>query len=641
MKRFRFVSGAASVATVLLIAAGGLVRATDSGLGCPGWPKCWGRFFPPIHLDRMVNGRLVPVAGYSFYHAALEYSHRLVAGIDVVAVGLTALVAWLYCRGDRKILWASTGAALTVFFQAGLGAIVVFHDVNAWFVAAHYATAMLLTALLVFAFTRSYAVEGAPRPDERGYARLAWATVVATGVLLLAGVYVRENGVQAAHGAITNAPLAFTDWPLMNGRLVPALGGAATAQFVHRVAAAVVTALFVWVFIKARTMRPRDPALVRLAGFALALLVTQVFAGAAIVWTDVAVWAIVVHVTVSLLVWGSIVALASYASTVAPQRVTETEPAAAVSPGGQATPVSQAAPQSLRPGETAAAYFKLAKPRIIPLLLVTTVPAMILAAGRVPSLTLMAATLLGGTLAAASANAINCYVDRDIDAIMRRTRTRPLPAHLVGPENALAFGYILGATSFYFLSITVNVVAAGLALAAIAFYVFVYSLWLKRATAQNIVIGGAAGAVPVLVGWAAVTGKVALPAVVMFAIVFVWTPPHFWALSLNYRKDYEAARVPMLPVVRGVRGTVVRILAYSIALVPVTLALAPIAHLGAIYLAAASILGAVFVYKAVELWRRFEPARSIQLFHYSIVYLTLLFAAVAVDRVVNSVALPR
>jgi protoheme IX farnesyltransferase len=233
-------------------------------------------------------------------------------------------------------------------------------------------------------------------------------------------------------------------------------------------------------------------------------------------------------------------------------------------------------------------------------------------------------------MAAGSANAINCYLDRDIDEVMRRTRRRPLPAQQVSPERALAFGYTLGAVSFFFLAIVVNVLAASLALSAIAFYVFVYTMWLKRTSTQNIVIGGAAGAVPALVGWAAVTGTVGAPAWILFAIVFIWTPPHFWALAMRYRGDYAAAGVPMLPVVRGEAETRRQILAYSLVLFAASLLLIPVGGMGPVYAATAVVLGGWFVWRALQLWRA-RPGESMRLFRFSIAYLGLLFAAVAVD----------
>jgi heme o synthase len=285
--------------------------------------------------------------------------------------------------------------------------------------------------------------------------------------------------------------------------------------------------------------------------------------------------------------------------------------------------------------EIVAAYVKLTKPRIVVLLLITTVPAMILAERGLPSLTLIAATLFGGILSAGGANAVNQYLDRDIDLIMARTRRRPIPSHRIEPSRALAFGVFLGLAGFAFLWLTVNLLSAVLATAAMAFYVFVYTMWLKRRSPQNIVIGGAAGAVPALVGWAAVTGRVGWAAVVMFDIVFLWTPPHFWALALRYQRDYAAARIPMLPVVAGEAETRRQIVLYSLVLVASTLVLSPVGHLGVVYVTAAVLLGARFLVLAVHLSRRRTPAAAMTLFRYSLVYLAVLFAAVAADVLIR------
>jgi protoheme IX farnesyltransferase len=322
-----------------------------------------------------------------------------------------------------------------------------------------------------------------------------------------------------------------------------------------------------------------------------------------------------------VLIWSTLVALATISHLLAARRI-GAGPATSEGTGGGGH-------GDLR--ETIGAYVRLTKPRIVVLLLITTVPAMILAGAGLPSLWLMLATLVGGSIAAGSANAINMYLDRDIDEIMRRTRGRPLPAHAVTPDRALGFGFILGAVSYLFLSIAVNVLAATLALSAIAFYVFVYTMWLKRSSTQNIVIGGAAGAAPALVGWAAVTGTVAAPAWVLFAIIFMWTPPHFWALAMRYQRDYAAAGVPMLPVVRGEDETRRQIFLYSLVLFGTTLLLVPIGRMGPVYLATAIVLGGVFVFRALRLWRDPAPARAWGLFRYSIVYLAALFGSVAVD----------
>jgi protoheme IX farnesyltransferase len=261
---------------------------------------------------------------------------------------------------------------------------------------------------------------------------------------------------------------------------------------------------------------------------------------------------------------------------------------------------------------------------------------MVLAERGIPPIGLMVAVVLGGTLAAGGANVINQYVDRDIDDIMRRTRHRPLPRHAVQPRQALLFGIGLCILALAWLTVAVNLLAALLTASAIGFYVFVYTLWLKRSTPRNIVIGGAAGCVPVLVAWAAVTGTVGIPALVLFAIVFYWTPPHFWALALRYKGDYAAAGVPMLPVVRGEAETARQIVIYTLLLVAVSLLLLPAAGMGWIYLVAAVWLGAGFVWYALRVLRDATDGRAaIGLFRYSISYLTLLFAAVAVDSILR------
>ncbi|MBL8778901.1 MAG: protoheme IX farnesyltransferase [Acidimicrobiales bacterium] len=281
------------------------------------------------------------------------------------------------------------------------------------------------------------------------------------------------------------------------------------------------------------------------------------------------------------------------------------------------------------------AYVALTKPRIIELLLVTTLPTMVVAEQGMPSVGLMAATLVGGTLAAGGANAINMYVDRDIDAVMERTKGRPLVTGEMSPRAALTFAVGLEVVAFVELWVLVNLLSAVLAVSACLFYVFIYTLWLKRTSKQNIVIGGAAGAVPVLVGWAAVTDSLALAPWLMFAIIFIWTPPHFWALAIRYREDYAAADVPMLPAVETLRNTAVQILVYTVVLWATTLLLAPVADLGWIYLGSAVVLGGIFTWMSVRLLRNPTPALAMRLFTYSITYLTLLWAAMAVDVLVE------
>ncbi len=285
----------------------------------------------------------------------------------------------------------------------------------------------------------------------------------------------------------------------------------------------------------------------------------------------------------------------------------------------------------------ARAYLALTKPRIIELLLVTTVPTMVVAARGLPSPWLVLATLAGGSLAAGGANAMNMYVDRDIDAVMHRTANRPLVTGVISPSSAFIFAVLLEVLAFAVLLLAVNLLSAVLAVAATLFYVIVYTLWLKRTSAHNIVIGGAAGAVPVLVGWTAVRGSLGPAPLVLFALIFLWTPPHFWALAIKYRDDYAAAEVPMLPAVAPMGITTRRILFYTVVVAATSLVFAAVANMGPVYWLAAGVLGAVFIRHAVGLSRERTTAAAMRLFGYSITYLTLLFGAMVVDQLVRHV----
>ena len=276
-----------------------------------------------------------------------------------------------------------------------------------------------------------------------------------------------------------------------------------------------------------------------------------------------------------------------------------------------------------------AVYVALTKPRIIELLLITTVPSMVLAADGWPGTWLVLTTLIGGSLSAGGANTLNSWVDRDIDEMMKRTHRRPLAQHEVTPRSALVFGVGLGIAGFVWLWLTTNLLAASLSTAALLFYVFVYTIALKRTTVQNIVIGGAAGAAPTLVGWAAVSGSVEAPAWVLFFIVFYWTPPHFWALAVRYKDDYEKAGVPMLPVVAGIEATTRRMLLYTGLMVGVSLMLVPLGGMSWIYLITALVLGGWFLWNTWQVFR--DPDRAMKLFTTSTVYLSVLFAAVMLD----------
>jgi protoheme IX farnesyltransferase len=285
-------------------------------------------------------------------------------------------------------------------------------------------------------------------------------------------------------------------------------------------------------------------------------------------------------------------------------------------------------------------YLALTKPRIIELLLVTTIPTMVVAANGIPGLWLIIATLAGGTLAAGGANAFNMVIDRDIDAIMERTKRRPLVTGVMSARDATIFAVGLEVIAFVVLAVWVNQLSAWLAMSATAFYVVIYTLWLKRRSKQNIVIGGAAGAVPVLIGWSAVTNSLTWTPVLLFLVIFIWTPPHFWALAVRYRDDYAAANVPMMPVVTSLRHTTLEMLVYSVVMWALTVLIGPTAHLGWIYALSSTILGGLFTFYALRLYRharedRADVAEAMRLFHFSITYLTALFVFMAVDVLVR------
>ncbi len=297
--------------------------------------------------------------------------------------------------------------------------------------------------------------------------------------------------------------------------------------------------------------------------------------------------------------------------------------------------VAPALPLRRSTGARISAFVALTKPRIIELLLVTTVPVMIVAERGMPPLWLIAATVIGGSLSAGGANAINMYVDRDIDAVMQRTQNRPLVTGEISPGAALVFAISLEVVAFVWLWAFVNLLSAVLALSACLFYVFVYTLWLKRTSTQNIVIGGAAGAVPVLIGWSSVTGTVSISAVVLFGVVFFWTPPHFWALAIKYSEDYSAADVPMLPSVRSLSHTTAQMLIYTAVTVAMSLLFGLTASMGPAYMVGGAVFGGVFLWMTVRVRRSRSEADAMALFTYSISYITLLFALMALDVLVR------
>tara|TARA_B100000902_G_scaffold13091_1_gene15925 strand:- start:8401 stop:9303 length:903 start_codon:yes stop_codon:yes gene_type:complete len=281
-------------------------------------------------------------------------------------------------------------------------------------------------------------------------------------------------------------------------------------------------------------------------------------------------------------------------------------------------------------------FVALMKLRVVELLLITTVPTMIVAEEGLPSLWLIIATLLGGTLAAGGANAINMYIDRDIDKLMERTKGRPLVTGVLSPREALSFAIGIEILAFVWLWFFVNFLSAVLATSACLFYVFIYSLWLKRSSTSNIVIGGAAGAVPVLIGWSSVTNSLDWPPIILFLLIFLWTPPHFWALAIRYREDYSNAKVPMLPVVVGTKVTGYRMVLYAFQVWAMSLIFVPVADMGLIYLISAISLGAIFTFFSFQVMLKPTRKSAMRLFGFSITYITMLFSLIAVDQLVRT-----
>lgn len=574
-----------SLATLVLLVAGATVSATGAGLACPDWPLCHGRLIPP--LEPLV---------------LIEYGHRLLASLVGLLMVALAILVWRDRAARAQFGVAMTVLMLLLGLQVGLGGATVLSRLGPLIVGAHLSIAM--TFLVVLA-TLTARARWEPRGDDQAAGESAWNSAA---LRRLAHAALAVAFLQAVIGGFTSAlgaGLACPDLPLCNGRVVPSGAGAAL-HATHRLVALAVAGLVAGLGVRVRASV--DPVVRALGTGAAALVAAQVALGILNVLTRLHPIVRVAHLG------GAGVLLAVLAALTARLRV------------------APRAARAARAG-TVRDYVALTKPRIIVLLLITTITTMVVAAGGFHfGVAVAALTVLGGALAAGAANAINCYWDRDIDAVMRRTRGRPLPAGRVDPGSALAFGLALGAASVLVLGFGVNWLAASLAASGILFYVFVYTVWLKRSTPQNIVIGGAAGAIPPLVGWAAVTHHVGIPALLLFAIIFLWTPPHFWALALNREEDYRAAGIPMLPVVRGTAETLRQILWYTIALVAATLGLAGLGVLGRVYLVSAIVLALPLIALVLRLAQQTTPRRAWAVFEYSILYLGLLFAAMALDR---------
>src|SRR5438132_6876623 len=591
MKFIRRIAWIAVCFTYFLVALGGTVRTTDSGLSCPDWPLCYGRAY--VSID---------------YHTFLEQFHRYIASIVSVLVIALAISALIWARKERQVLIPALIAPFFLAIQIVLGGLTVLWKLPPTIITAHLGTALVIFAMVItVAVMSGKAKPGKEHPAKtRKFARLAMTNALLVYGLMLSGSYVVGSG----------ATLACPGWPLCGAAPQWAVQfHLADINSFHRLVATFVGLVLIWTLLSAWRRRNVAPGQAWVALVAGVLFVTQAAVGGLIVLLRRPDFVAGLHLALATAVWGCLVLLAVLAARqlrAAPQGAELEELAEEKKPAG---PIQQ----------TISSYIDLMKPHVTVLLLGTTVAAMAIAHQGLPPPGLVLATLLGGAMAAGSANCINCYIDRDIDQIMGRTQRRSLPSGRVQPGQALIFGIVLGIGSFVILSAFVNLLSASLACSAILFYVFVYTLGLKRTTAQNIVIGGAAGAVPVLVGWAAATNTLTLPAVWLFAIIFYWTPPHFWALSLLIQKDYEKASIPMLPVVMGERETRKQILLYSLLLLAVTMILFAMHAMGYFYLLVALVLGGILIYMAIRLIRDQSKKWASTFFWYSNCYLALIF----------------
>ncbi|MBA3658465.1 MAG: protoheme IX farnesyltransferase [Gemmatimonadales bacterium] len=589
LRRLAWTGAALACGLILL---GGVVRITGSGMGCGDhWPRCDGEWFPPLDLATLI-----------------EISHRWVAALVSLFVLAIAAVAWRRHRADRSLRDPAALAAVLLVLQVLLGAITVKLALPPWVIITHLANAMILLAVLIMVALRA----GQGRPGEGALPRTerhaAHGLVHATTGL---GFVVILFGAQTAN---FHAGLLCLGFPFCSDSALPPAAPLALLPWAHRMLAFAFLALVITLVVRLRQYSPDARPLWRAAQVTLGATLLQVGIAAAMVLHLLPAGLRALHLLVGTLVWASLVVLVF--------RSSRTRAGARV----------RASKADRRPS-LAADLVTLTKPRIISLLLVTTIAPMFITPAGLPSPVLVLWVTIGGYLMAGGANAINMWFDRDIDDLMARTRLRPIPAGRISPALGLGWGISLAAVAFAMLWFLVNPLSAGLALAGLLFYVFIYTVWLKRSSPQNIVIGGAAGAFPPLVGWAAVTGRLDLAAIYLFAIIFYWTPPHFWALALIKQADYARAGIPMMPVAYGAERTKYEMLVYTLMLIPLTIMPTLFGALGPIYGLAAVLLGARLLWYCIKLRReRTVTPLAWGMYKYSLLYLALLFAAMGVDR---------
>lgn len=606
---YRHLLLAGTIAAIIVTIVGGVVRITGSGLGCPDWPLCHGQIIPPWRFD-----------------AWMEFSHRVAAGMTGILIMVLSVIAWTKRRDDDLLTWVPALLMPVLLIpQSILGAVIVWLELPADAspgVMLHLGIALIIIACMLVPFVAllvGQQQQSSPTPTDptidqhaRRYRTFVFGTTLASWLLILTG------GMVAGYHAIFSC----IGFPECNGALIPLEGGIGVLiQMIHRITAAVVSILLIMVIWKTWTIRSKNPSLFRTAIVAGVLLTAQIVVAAIIVllWfpSSLALFR-TLHLAFATGLWCTMVALSVQAYR-RPSVVLAAIPQASTSPSSRPSPIAD--------------FLSLTKPRVVLLLLLTTVATMYITGEGHPPAALVFWTVLGGYLAAGGAGAINCALEGDIDRLMGRTGRRPVPSGRIAAHHAMWFGIVLSVLAILVLGFFTNWLAAFLALIGIIYYILIYTIWLKRTTWLNIVIGGAAGAIPPLVGWAAMTGTLSLTPFILFVIIFYWTPPHFWALALVRKDDYARAGIPMLPVVRSSEHTRWQMLLYSILMVMLTFILTPLQAMGPLYLVLALLFGAIFLGYAWNAWRTGEQTHIWGLYRYSLLYLALLFSAMVLDRV--------